>query len=186
LKLPTFETKRLVLREVTLEDAPAYQRNFADYEVVRFLSHRVPWPYPENGVAEFLRDLVLPHLGRDRWLWGICLKENPGEVIGAVDLWREGRPEHRGFWLAKRFWGRGFMAEAVVPVMDYAFSDLGFGKIVLSNALGNTQSRRIKEKTGARYVGLRDFQFVDPSFTQSELWEITKEEWKKFRRGSSG
>lgn len=45
-KLPIFTTERLILREVTEEDAPAYEKNFVDYEVISQLASVVPWPYP--------------------------------------------------------------------------------------------------------------------------------------------
>lgn len=61
--LPEFETDRLFLREVRLSDSESYQKNFADYEVIRHLSHMVPWPYPEDGVYGFLKDLIIPQQG---------------------------------------------------------------------------------------------------------------------------
>jgi RimJ/RimL family protein N-acetyltransferase len=73
------------------------------------------------------------------------------------------------------------MTEAVVPVMDYAFNDLGFEKLIFSNALENIKSRRIKEKTGATLVGLRSANFVDPKLKQAETWELSKENWIKFK-----
>lgn len=179
-KVPVFETERLILREVREKDLPLWQKNFADYEVIRNLSAVVPWPYPEDGVSSFFERLQ-PKYGESRWLWGLCLKENPEEVIGCVDLWRDGKPEHRGFWLAHRLWGQGFMTEAVAPVMDYAFSDLGFEVLVFANAVGNTRSRRVKEKTGARLLRVEPAKFVDPQFTHHEIWELGKEEWQKYR-----
>lgn len=178
---PTFETARLVLRALSLSDVPAYERHFVDYDVIRNLTSAVPWPYPEGGVLEYIRDNVVPNQGVDRWVWAITLRGSPSELIGAVDLWRKGRPEHRGFWLGKRFWGRGYMTEAVEPVMEYAFGPLGFEKLVLTNAVGNSRSGRVKEKTGARLIGRRSTSFVDPAFTESEVWEIGKEEWEAFK-----
>ncbi len=180
MKIPAFETERLILRGVTLEDAPSYKKNFVDYEVIRYLNHSIPWPYPEDGVEFFLKDMVLPHQGRSQWLWGIFLKSSPTEVIGGVHLISEGKPEHRGFWLARKHWGQGIMTEAVKPVMDYAFEDLRFEKMIFANAVGNIASRRIKEKTGARFMGVEPAKFVDPVYTEHELWELTKEEWLKF------
>ncbi len=113
---------------------------------------------------------------------GDFLKDTPGELIGVVDLRRNDESENRGFWLAQKHWGKGIMAEAVIPVMDYAFSDLGFEKMILSNALGNHASRRIKEKTAARYIGTEPAKFVDPQYAVRELWEITKADWAKFRK----
>jgi len=175
--IPAFETKRLFLRGVTEADAPSWQRNFDDYEVIRNLAAHVPWPYPKDGVLTFLRTQVLPKQGIDKWVWGIFLKENPGELVGVVDLWREGKPENRGFWLARKLWGQGIMTEAVTPVMDYAFNELGFTKLVFANALGNIGSRRVKEKTGAKLLRREPAKFVDPKFTEHEIWELEKVAW---------
>ena len=176
--ISTFTTERLLLRGVLLSDAAAYQKNFADCEVIKYLSSAVPWPYPENGAEFFIKNIVLPNQGKDRWNWGIFLKENPSELVGAVELFRPGKPENRGFWLAKKHWGKGYMTEAVRPVMDYAFTNLGFEKMVFANAVENTKSRRVKEKTGARFLEVKPANFVNPEITHSEYWELTKEEWQ--------
>jgi ribosomal-protein-alanine N-acetyltransferase len=177
-RVPTFETQRLILRDFTESDIPSYQQNFADYEVIRNLSNRVPWPYPEDGVETFLNNFVSPTQGKDQWFWVITLKDEPTEAIGCVHLWREERPEQRGFWLARKHWGKGLMTEAVKPVMDYAFKTLRFEKLVFGNAQGNLRSRRIKEKTAARLLRVQPMKFVDPSFTEVELWELRKDEWE--------
>jgi RimJ/RimL family protein N-acetyltransferase len=185
MKLPELQTPRLILKEVTLDDVPAYERGFIDYDVIRHLSFVVPWPYPSGGVRAFLENIVFPLQGKDRWLWGIFLKPDLTELIGVVDLWRKGTPENRGFWLARAHWGKGIMTEAVFPVMDYAFDQLGFEKLVLANAQGNQPSRRVKEKTGARLVDVRPAKFVDPNYTQHEIWELSKEDWLAFRGGGA-
>lgn len=177
-KLPIFETKRLILRPVTEADFESYHENFDDYEVIKHLSDQVPWPYPENG-TDFIKNMIFPRLGIDRWFWGIFLKDNQSEVVGAVDLWREPIPENRGFWLARKCWGQGLMTEAVKPINDYAFNVLKFNKLILSNAVGNVASRRIKEKNGATLIGTRPAKFVNPEYTEAETWELTNEAWFK-------
>lgn len=175
---PAFETERLVLRHPVDEDIPSYQKNFDDYEVIGHLARHVPWPYPADGVAHYLREVLTPGLAAgDRWFWVLALKTEPGEVIGGIELWRNGKPENRGFWLAKRLWGQGLMSEAVEPVTDYAFGPLGFETLVFANAVGNARSRRIKEKQGARLVRVEPATFVDPRYTQHEVWELGKAEW---------
>lgn len=177
-KLPRFSTERLLLREVKLTDRYSYKRNFVDYDVIRTLSNAVPWPYPENGVEDFLGNVIIPNQGKDRWMWGIFLKTKPDELIGCVELWRQGRPEHRGFWLAKKYWGQGLMTEAVCPINEYAFDNLRFEKLVFANAVGNIGSRRVKEKTGARFIKTVEAKFVDPNLTHQELWELSKKDWE--------
>ncbi len=182
--VPTLKTSRLILRELVESDAPAYERYFVDYNVVRYLTSLVPWPYPPNGVLGYIRTQILPKQGNGKWVWAITLKENPLELIGVVDLWRQGRPEHRDFWLAHKHWGKGYMTEAVAPVMDYAFDHLGFEKLVFTNAVGNPRSRRVKEKTAARLIGTAPAQYVDPTLTEQEIYELSKDEWQKFKRDS--
>lgn len=177
--IPTFETERLILKSINMQDEPCYKKNFIDYEVIRHLSSAVPWPYPEDGVKTYFETVLLPNQGKGRWSWGIFLKSQPSEVIGLVDLWEKGRPEHRGFWLARRFWGQGYMSEAVTPITRYAFEMLGFEKLIFSNALGNIASRRVKEKAGAKFLRTEPAQFVDPSYTEHELWELTKKHWQE-------
>ncbi len=56
--IPRFETKRLILRAPTPRDFSSWRENFVDYEVVRFLSHHVPWPYPADGVETFFKNTM--------------------------------------------------------------------------------------------------------------------------------
>lgn len=182
----TLATARLDLRPVTAADADAYQRRFADYEVIRYLSRRVPWPYPGDGARTFIRDCVLPRQGRDHWFWGLHLRDGTRGLVGVVELWRAGRPEHRAFWLGRAFWGRGYMTEAVCRVNDHAFDELGFETLVFANAVGNRRSHAVKHRTGARLAGLEPGTYVDPAFTQTEIWRLARADWEAWRRSNGG
>jgi [ribosomal protein S5]-alanine N-acetyltransferase len=180
-KLPVLTTERLILREVTESDASAYEKHFVDYEVISQLASVVPWPYPAGGVLDYICHQIVPRQGNDRWAWGILLKQQPGEIIGVVDLWRTGTPENRGFWLGRKYWGKGIMTEAVFPIMDYAFDVLDFERLLFSNALGNEKSRSVKEKTGASFLRTEPGKFVNPGYTQREIWELTRDQWREFK-----
>src|SRR4051812_20885813 len=177
--LPILQTKRLLLQGLELKHAESYQKHFCDYDVISQMAAGVPWPYPEKGVETYIRNAVLPRQGVDLWIWGLFLKSNPQELIGAIELSRKAHPSNRGFWLGRKFWGQGMMTEAVPPVTDYAFYQLGFEKLIFTNAAGNIRSRRIKEKTGGRLIEVKPAQFVSPAFKNAEIWELTREDWKK-------
>lgn len=175
--IPHFTTERLLLKGISEDDAESYEKHFVCYEVIGELTDMVPWPYPAGGVKEYIKNSVLPNQGIHLWCWGIYLKENPSEVIGAIHLRREGNPGHRGFWLGKDFWGKGYMTEAVRPINDYAFNQLGFNRMIITNAVGNIRSRRIKEKNGADFIGTEPARFVNPNYIEREVWVLTKEKW---------
>jgi [ribosomal protein S5]-alanine N-acetyltransferase len=179
--IPVFRTQRLILRGIMLSDAPSYQHHFNDYEIIRYLSAIVPWPYPPNGVAEYIKMEILPKQGNNHWFWGIFLQETPQEMIGGINLWRAPTPENRGFWLGRSHWGKGIMTEALIPIMDCAFGALGFTELILGNAKGNIPSRRLKEKVGAQFLREIEAKFVDLQFDKQELWRLDKQTWENYK-----
>ena len=171
------ETERLILKPPTLEDACSYQRNFADYEVIKHLADSIPWPYPENGARDYLENIVLPRLGDNYWAWGIFLKPDEQELIGMIELWRPERPSNRGFWLAKSHWNKGIMTEAIEPTTAFAFETLRFEKLYFDNAVGNLRSSRIKIKQGCKKIGTRPARFNDSKYKELETWVLSKKDW---------
>jgi [ribosomal protein S5]-alanine N-acetyltransferase len=178
MKTPTLESPRLILRPVTMADAPAIQRYFSNWEVIQHLSTGVPWPYPDDGAESFLRDVCLPKMAAgDAMVWAIVLKGGPGEAVGLLDYKeRDEGMGHRGFWLATHLHGQGYMTEAVVAFQDYVFLELGIERIIVMNARSNPGSRRIKEKTGARF--LEEVEIPHRSGDGiGQRWEVTREAW---------
>lgn len=179
---PPLETERLLLLPVTLEDAPAMQAIFPQWEIVRWLdAGGVPWPYPPDGCEVYLRDVLLPfvELGQ-RWSWTIRTRAAPSRLIGLITL-ADVEDDHRGFWLDPAFHGQGLMSEAVEPVTDYWFDVLRRLVLRIPKAAENVPSRRISEKQGMRRVATIEKDYVGGRML-SDLWEITAEEWRARRR----
>jgi hypothetical protein len=51
---PILQTQRLTLRPLALSDAPAIQRHFNNWNIIKHLAAVVPWPYPDNGAETFI------------------------------------------------------------------------------------------------------------------------------------
>ena len=178
---PPFETERLLLRPLQLEDAEQVQRIFPQWEIVQYLNAVVPWPFPPDGVLTHWRDSTIPGIERgDEWYWTLRLKSAPGEVIGAISLSRNDT-NNRGFWLAPEFHNRGLMTEAVIAVNDFWFDTLGFSLLRVPKAVGNITSRRVSEKTGMRLVAIEEERDFVCGRLPAEIWEITADEWHAFR-----
>jgi RimJ/RimL family protein N-acetyltransferase len=73
------------------------------------------------------------------------------------------------------------MTEAITAVNDFAFHTLGIGSFYVCNAASNVASRRVKQKTGAEFVGYVELNHHDGQ-TRSEKWRVTREKW--LRRNS--
>src|SRR5262245_23201804 len=107
--LRPLETERLWLKPLAMSDAPAIQKRFAHWEVVKLLNGRVPWPYPADGAEQFLRAKFAEQAaGSERYTWGLWLKSGePNELIGIIELRPKEGKDARGFWLGQEFWGQG-------------------------------------------------------------------------------
>ena len=67
-----------------------------------------------------------------------------------------------GFVLAKDFWGKGLMTEAVKAVICYCFDELNLDAVSAGHFVGNDPSRRVIEKCGFEF-------FADTVFHSESL-----------------
>jgi RimJ/RimL family protein N-acetyltransferase len=175
--VPPLETPRLVLRAMEFADVPQVQSVFPQWEIVKYLTASVPWPYPPNGAEFFFRERALPARERgEEWLWTIRSKRQPETIVGAITLVRN-EHENRGFWLDPRFHGQGYMTEACDVVTDYWFEVLKFPVLRVPKAVANEASRRISISQGMRVIERMERDYVSGRLP-AEVWEITAEEWR--------
>jgi [ribosomal protein S5]-alanine N-acetyltransferase len=178
---PVLQTPRLSLRPLQLADAIQVQPLFAQWEIVRQLNAKVPWPFPDDGVHTFYRDIALPAVERgDEFHWMLRLKEDPEQkIIGSISLILHG-DNHRGFWIARDWQGRGLMTEAAAEVTRFWFEDLNQPVLHIKKARDNAASRAISLRQGMRRIAEVEADYVSGRLP-TELWELTAEDWRKMR-----
>jgi [ribosomal protein S5]-alanine N-acetyltransferase len=170
------QTPRLFLHPLELADAQQAQLLFPHWEIVRYLSNVVPWPYPPEGAYTYYRDAALPAMDRgDAWHWTLRLKTEPDRLIGSIGLMK-GENTNRGFWLGVPWQRKGLMTEACDAATDFWFNTLMFRVLRAPKAVANVASRRISEKSGMRIVAQEERDYVCGRLP-TEIWEITVEEW---------
>ena len=85
--ITALETPRLLLRPLELADAAQVQILFPHWEIVRYMSAIVPWPYPPDGALTWYRDHAIPAIERgEQWHWTLRLKTSPDHLIGTIGL----------------------------------------------------------------------------------------------------
>jgi [ribosomal protein S5]-alanine N-acetyltransferase len=156
--MPILETERLLLRDFVPSDWDALNAFLSDPSVTRFM-HFASWD--EGRRRQWLTSLVqeasTPH--RDAYNWGVTLRSN-GLLIGWLIL---GRSRHArdpgmrewgcGYALNQRFWGQGYMPEALQAAFTYAFTVLGTRLIHAECERENAASARVMQKCGMQYEG---------------------------------
>jgi RimJ/RimL family protein N-acetyltransferase len=178
LETPTLETPRLILRPLQLADAEEVQPLFAQWEIVRHLNARVPWPFPPDGARTFYLESALPAIERgEQWHWMLTLKNDPRrKIIGSICLVLPG-PVNRGFWIALPWQRQGLMTEAVGAVNRFWFEELKQPVLHTKKACENAASRAISVREGMHCVDKTEDDYVSGRLP-TEHWELTVEDWR--------
>ena len=174
-------TARLILQPLTLADAPAIQREFPHWEIVRLMAATIPWPYPDDGALSYLEHIALPKMAAgEGWYWSLRPLDASDTLIGVISLMLT-EDDNRGFWIARDWQRQGLMTEAADVVSDYWFNVLGQTVMRIPKAIDNPGSRRISERTGARVIRTEERMMVCGP-VMAEIWEITASEWRAYRQ----
>ena len=94
--------------------------------------------------------------------------EYNGKVIGSLGIEEyseENYPEldafqgrEIGYVLSKAYWGHGLMPEAVKAVINWLFNEEKLDFIIVGHFDRNTQSKRVIEKSGFRFIKTTKFE----------------------------
>lgn len=153
-------TKRLLLRRLTEKDAEEFFTNWAsDPEVTKFLSWKSHTSIDETKYSLNKRKALysLPTY----YDWGIVTNDDHtliGTITGVNVVQIEKRVEI-GYVIGKRWWGNGYVAEALSKVIFYLYNLEGYKRIFAKHDILNIQSERVMEKCGMKKE--RVFEEID-------------------------
>lgn len=147
------ETARLILRKPVVEDTPLIYEAYAnDAEVTRYLTWR-PHRTVADGEEPAAHRLAAWETG-EYFCWVVTLREEGGELIGMISIRPDEWRVDLGYVLGRKFWGRGYMTEAVRAVVDYALAETEVFRVWAVCDVENAASARVLEKAGMRREGI--------------------------------
>ena len=178
----TLETKRLILRRFTVDDAEDMWNNWAgDDETTHFMN----WAVNENVefTKEVLKGWVQSYEKLNTYNWAIVLKDG-NKLIGSIGLatvCEENRSGDGGYIIAKDYWNQGYTSEAYSRVIDYLLTSVGFNRIESKHHVDNPNSGKVMMKCGMKYEGeLRQFGVSNKGeLYDCKLYSILKEDLAK-------
>ena len=176
------ETRRLILRPFTMEDAqPMFDNWASDPEVTKYLT------WPAHGSVEItemvLADWVAGYQRADQYKWAMVLKGGNGEPIGSIDACRvcdDLESAEIGYCMGRRWWGGGIMAEALTAVVGYLMGQVGMNQVSARHDVSNPNSGRVMQKAGMKFEGvLRQSARNNQGIVDMAHYSILKREWLK-------
>jgi len=144
------ETERLILTTWNPEDLEAFRPIATDPEVMRYISGGASWP--EERIRLFVQRQIEIYRAYGHCRWKLIDKAS-GEMAGfcGPGWYKANRYPEIGWWLARRFWGRGLASEAAVAALRDAFERVGLERVISVAMVENRASQRIMEKVGLEF-----------------------------------
>lgn len=143
------ESERLLLREITHDDCDDLLQIWGDVEAMRL--------FPKTLDRQEMADWIDRNLKRyeefGHGIWAVIRKADQQfvgdcglviqDVNGVLEL-------EVAYHFNKKFWGKGFAAEAARGCMDYARTKLDRSRIISMVRPENLASRRVAERNGLK------------------------------------
>ncbi len=176
----TLETRRLRLRPLCRTDAPSLLVMFSDAKFMQY-GTTPPWNSIDDAHAMIDRDLKAMASGErvrlgierleDQTLIGICTLFDLNERCRSAEI---------GYGLCSGAWGRGYMNEALISLLEYGFSALNLNRVEADIDPKNIRSAKSLECIGFKKEGhLRQSCIVNGVLTDSALYGLLRCDWER-------
>ncbi len=168
---PEIKTERLLLRQVTPEDAHEMFYLRSSEALMKYICR--PKPKDLDDILAFIqkvRDMIASNEGV---AWAMTLKDNP-KLIGHVSfhlLMKEHYRAEVGYILHEDHHGTGVMHEALQAIMEYGFAKMGLHSVQANVSQENTASRKLLEKNGfVQEAHFRENYYWEGEFLDSIIY----------------
>ncbi len=151
MNTPTLETTRLILRPFKKEDAEdVFECWESDPDVAKYMF------WTSHNDIEKTKEWIAFEIGQiekeDWYRFAIELKGTK-ELIGTALIYYEEEVScwEIGYNLGKKYWGKGYITEAMEKVIEFAVEQLAISQIVGRYAKENPASGNVMKKLGFQY-----------------------------------
>lgn len=148
-------TSRLIIRPIHATDYKmineAILESFDDiHRFMEWADHQPTLSESEKYAAEAAENWVIKK-NDEPYLQLSILDKNTNDFVGAISFhhynWKIPSVE-TGYWLRKKYYGKGLMTEATNAITQYAFKNLNVKRIALTCDPDNIKSKNIAERLG--------------------------------------
>ena len=179
-------TARLRLRPFAEADLPAFVAYRRDPEVARYQEWDETFS-GEDAQALFDRLRGVAPGTPGAWFRFAIEEAASGTLLGDCVLYVDAddpRQAEIGFTLARGYQGKGYAAEAVGAVLEYAFSTLALHRVIAITDVQNAAAARLLERVGMRREGhfLQNVWFKG-AWGDEFAFAILRDEWLALSKG---
>ena len=177
LEPTTIQTETVHLRALREADVPRIVEACSDERTQHWLG-QMPAPYTETDAREWLELNTEGEATGKKITWAIA---DPASdlLLGVINVFDISSDDGEiGYWAHPDARGRGVMRAAMRLTTQYAFSELGLGRVRAFAALGNAASRHVIASTGYTETGIERLGTkLRTGLADMALYDVLAEEW---------
>ena len=177
---PNLTTDRLLLRQPERKDLDAVFKGLSNKEVIRY--YGIAYRSKEEAKAQMeWYEYVWEN---EEGLYWVIADKDKGNFLGTAGLYHWMHPNRKaelGFWLLPEAWGKGFMAEALRPVLKYGIDTMELYRIEALVEQGNSRAVKTLSQLGFLHEGtLRECELKEEAdkFISLEMHGLLAREYK--------
>jgi len=147
-QFPNIETKNLVLESFMIQDAEEIFKIRSDDRVTKYLDRDNHKTVDESG--SMIQSIIKSFEDKAGINW-IIREKISFEVVGYIGYWKLIRENVRaeiGYALKPEYWGKGYMSEALLKVIEFGFNEFNLHSIMGNVNSQNKRSIKLLEKYG--------------------------------------
>ncbi|WP_438350424.1 GNAT family N-acetyltransferase [Paenibacillus sp. FA6] len=147
------QTQRLVLRKMKASDSASLFTIWSDPEVTKFMNIN---SFTDESQAVDMIEILDKLYRENRAIRYSIIELESNEIIGSCgynSLDFSNAKAEIGYDISKDFWGKGYAKEAILSLMDYAFSALEFNRIEAKVEPENINSIKVLQKLNFTFEG---------------------------------
>ena len=174
-------TDRLLLRPFRYTDDEDMLKHWISDPNIQSL-YSEPVYCTKGEVKELLDKYISSYAKDDYYRWAV-IEKTSAVCIGQLAIFLVDNKNHFceiEYCIGSQFQRKGYCSEAVLAIMNYAFSHINFHKMQVCHKDNNLPSKRVIEKCGFTHEGiLRDYFYMNGKYVSRWYYSMLKSEWEK-------
>jgi ribosomal-protein-alanine N-acetyltransferase len=168
-KFPVIDIdENYILREQTIDDAANFYRYYTDPEVSKYILSYMPVSLEDAKIE--IKYWIDYFNYKNGIYWGIARKDN-NELIGSIGYTNWVKDYNRAevsYDLAKEYWKKGIMTNAMGKVLDFGFNKMYLNRIEAFTVPVNEVSKKILVK----YDFVKEGTLRQDRFCKGLYWDV--------------
>ena len=151
---------------------------------------KVPYPYRKKDAEWWIKDCAkkFRQKKKEAYQFNIELKSERKLIggIGLNEISSFNNSAEIGYWISEKYWKLGIVSEALMELIDFAYSKLKLNRLVIKAHTKNVASNAVAKKFSFIFEGIEresHRSLAAKKIYDGNVYSLLRREWPEIKRG---